>query len=72
MDGVTRPSLAVREVKGLIADGTIKGGMVAKMEAAFEALNRSVPRVHIIRWQGPGTLGSIIHQEGTQGTTIHL
>jgi acetylglutamate kinase len=72
IDGVTCPSLTVREVSDLIADGTIKGGMVAKIEAAFEALNRKVPRVHIIQWQGPHTLQSIINQKGSPGTTIHF
>lgn len=71
VDGATRPSLAVREARDLIAEGFIKGGMVAKMEAAVEALNRKVPRVHIIQWQGSGTLKRIINQEGTPGTTIH-
>jgi len=72
MDGVTRPSLAVREARDLISDGTIRGGMVAKMEAAFEALNHKVPRVHIIQWQGPETLQRIVNQEETPGTTIHI
>jgi acetylglutamate kinase len=72
IDDVTCPSLAMRKVRDLIADGTIKGGMVAKMEAAFEALNHKVPRVHIIQWQGADTLQSIINQTGTPGTMIHL
>jgi acetylglutamate kinase len=72
LDDVTCPSLTMREVSDLIADGSIKGGMVAKMEAAFEALNRKVPRVHIIQWQGPHTLQSIINQKGSAGTTIHF
>jgi acetylglutamate kinase len=63
--------LTVQEAKTLITDGTIKAGMIAKLESAFEALEKNVPRVHIIRWQGPGTLGDIIAGECTTGTTIH-
>ena len=48
------PSLTAAEARGLIANGTIKGGMVAKMESVFEALDGRVPRVHVIQWQGPG------------------
>ena len=65
-----RPKLTVEEAQVLIADGTIKGGMVAKMESAFEALNQQVPRVHIIRWQGPQTLNDLIQQKSIGGTMI--
>jgi acetylglutamate kinase len=64
-------SLTVQEAKTLIADGTIKAGMIAKMDSAFEALEKNVPRVHIIQWQGPGTLRDIIAGECTTGTIIH-
>jgi acetylglutamate kinase len=64
-------SLTVQKAKALIADSTIKGGMVAKMESAFEALDNKVPRVHIVQWQGPGTLENIITGDSTTGTTIH-
>ncbi len=56
VDDEIRPSLSVQKAQALIASGTIKGGMVAKMESAFEALHQNVPRVHIIQWQGPQTL----------------
>ena len=64
-------SLTVQKAKALIADNTIKGGMVAKMESAFEALDHNVPRVHIIQWQGPDTLENIITGDFTTGTTIY-
>ncbi|MGE5257548.1 MAG: acetylglutamate kinase [Hyphomicrobiales bacterium] len=66
-----RASLTVAEAKGLIAEGTITGGMVAKMESVFEALDGSVPHVHVIQWQGPETLGRIISGEKIPGTSIH-
>lgn len=72
VDGATCPRLSAEEARKRIADGTIQGGMVAKMEAAFEALNRDVPRVHIIQWQGPDTLRCIINQEKMLGTTVFI
>jgi acetylglutamate kinase len=70
VDDRTRTSLTVKEAQTLIAGGIIKGGMVAKMEAAFEALDQDVPRVHIIQWQGPDTLQNIIQGKSNSGTTI--
>ncbi len=65
-----QPSLSVQEAQSLVADGIIKGGMVAKMESAFEALNQSVPRVHIIQWQGAHTLQEVVQQQCNAGTTV--
>ena len=67
-----RPSLSVKEAQSLIAEGIIKGGMVAKMESAFEALSKKVPRVHIIQWQGTDTLKNIVRRQSVSGTVIHL
>jgi len=64
--------LTVDEARGLIADGAITGGMVAKMESVFEALAGQVPRVHVIQWQGPGTLQRIIRGDQLPGTSIHI
>ncbi len=65
-----RTSLTVDEAQSLIDDGVIKGGMVAKMESAFEALNHNVPRVYIIQWQGPETLSQLINKKFNSGTVI--
>ena len=70
VDGEIRPSLSVQKAQALIAKGIIKGGMVAKMESAFEALNQHVPRVHIIQWQGAHTLHDIIKGKSESGTTV--
>ena len=70
IDEQTQPSLSITDAQTLIAEGIIKGGMVAKMESAFEALNKDVPRVHIIQWQGPATLRSIVNRKSTAGTMI--
>jgi acetylglutamate kinase len=66
----TRAELTVAEAKNLIADGTISGGMVAKMESVFEALDAKVPRVHVIQWQGPETLRSIVTHQQIPGTSV--
>jgi acetylglutamate kinase len=71
VEGQICHSLTVQKAKALIADGTIKDGMVAKMESAFEALDNKVPRVHIIQWQGHRTLQNIITGDCTTGTTIN-
>jgi acetylglutamate kinase len=63
--------LTVDEAQRLIVDGTITGGMVAKMESVFEALAGRVPRVHVIQWQGSETLPCIIRGEQIPGTSIH-
>lgn len=70
IDEQTRPSLSIAQAQTLMAEGVIKGGMVAKMESAFEALNQSVPRVHIIQWQGAHTLQEIVQQQCSAGTTV--
>ena len=66
----TQSSLSIKKAQNLIAEGIIKGGMVAKMESAFQALNQDVPRVHIIQWQGAQTLQEIVQQRRQAGTTI--
>jgi len=63
-------NLTTQEAKAFIAEGTIKGGMVAKMESAFEALDKKVSRVHIIQWQGSETLQNIIEKKCEIGTII--
>jgi acetylglutamate kinase len=68
-EGVCR-YLTVNEAKTLIAEGTIRDGMVAKIESVFEALDRKVPRVYILQWQGPETLLDIIRGECKTGTLI--
>ena len=70
VDEKIQPSLNIQKAEALIASGTILGGMVAKMQSAFEALQQNVPRVHITQWQGPHTLPNIIKRKPETGTTI--
>jgi acetylglutamate kinase len=66
----TKRCLTVQEAGRLIADGTIKGGMVAKMESAFEAVRGNVARVHITRWEGPKTFDCLLDHSSDIGTII--
>ena len=54
----------------LIETGVISGGMVAKMESIFEAIDNGVERVHITQWQGPETLANVIDGGEITKTTI--
>ena len=40
--------LSVEGCSGLIADGTIKGGMIPKMECCMQALSGGVARTHVV------------------------
>ncbi len=70
VDGQLQSILSAQKAQILIAGGIIKGGMVAKIESAFEALEQQVPRVHIVQWQGSQTLSNIITGKPKSGTTI--
>ncbi|MGD8294594.1 MAG: acetylglutamate kinase [Desulfobacterales bacterium] len=70
VDDQLQSILSAQKAQLLIASGIIKGGMVAKIESAFEALQRQVPRVHIVKWQGSQTLSNIITGKPEAGTTI--
>ena len=40
--------LTVEECRRLIADGTVKGGMIPKLECCIQALSGGVARTHIV------------------------
>ncbi len=63
-------TLTIQEAQKQIADGIIKGGMVAKMESAVAAIHQEVPRVHIIQWQGTHTFQEVIQGRCKTGTTL--
>lgn len=46
----------VEEVPGLMADGTISGGMIPKMECCVEAISGGVERVHILDGRIPHSI----------------
>jgi len=63
-------TLSEKGARKRIADGTIKGGMVAKMMSAFEALKNQVPAVFITQWEGIPTLQGIVAGECRSGTIL--
>jgi acetylglutamate kinase len=55
-DGALLPTLTRSEVKRLIADGVIAGGMLPKVEACLRALENGVRKTHIINGTIPHAL----------------
>lgn len=64
------PHLQARRVRELIADGTIGTGMVPKVEAALEALEAGVRKIHIIDARIPHSLLLEIYSNTGIGTEI--
>ena len=63
--------LSVPEARDLIAARVIQGGMIAKMESAFEAVSLGVEQVYISQWHGENTLANLLADQPSSGTTIH-
>jgi acetylglutamate kinase len=59
--------LTSTEARAAIADGTVTGGMIPKLEEALAALEQGVARVAIV---APGEIGQALRAPGTVGTTL--
>lgn len=62
------PKISVNLVERYIADGTISGGMTAKIRSSAAAVTEGLHRVAIGGYRTPGDLTALIH--GEMGTTI--
>ncbi|MCA9049243.1 MAG: acetylglutamate kinase [Planctomycetaceae bacterium] len=62
--------VTVGDVRNLIADGTIAGGMVPKVEAALDALDAGVRKVHIVDAAMPHSVLLEIYSDTGVGTEI--
>lgn len=62
--------LTVQQCKDLIADGTIDAGMVPKVEAALEALEAGVRKVHLVDARIPHSILLEIYFDKGIGTEI--
>ncbi|MCC6982208.1 MAG: acetylglutamate kinase [Bauldia sp.] len=62
--------LTVKEAKALIADGTISGGMIPKVETCIEALERGVEGVVILNGKTPHAVLLELFTELGAGTLI--
>lgn len=67
-DPATRLSrLTVAEAKAAIADGTVQGGMIPKLEEAFAPLAAGVAAVHIV---APSEIATSLLEPGSVGTLL--
>jgi len=69
-DGKLMTELSVREAKALIADGTISGGMIPKVETCLEALENGVEGVVILNGKTPHVVLVELFTEYGAGTLI--
>jgi acetylglutamate kinase len=63
-------SLTSRECRERIADGTIRGGMIPKVEACLDCLNAGVGKIHIIDGRVKHSLLLEIYTDSGVGTEI--
>jgi acetylglutamate kinase len=63
--------LSVNDVRRLIADGTISGGMIPKVETCIDALDRGVEGVVILNGKVPHAVLLELFTELGAGTLIH-
>ncbi|HUW79308.1 MAG TPA: acetylglutamate kinase, partial [Acidocella sp.] len=68
---VLMPDLSLEQIKGLIADGTISGGMIPKVETCMEAVTLGVKGATILDGRVPHALLLELFTEGGIGTMIH-
>jgi acetylglutamate kinase len=59
--------LTVAEARAAIADGTVQGGMIPKLEEAFVPLEAGVAAVHIV---GAGEIARSLEAPGSVGTLL--
>ena len=59
--------LTVAEARAAIADGTVQGGMIPKLEEAFAPLAAGVGAVHVV---APGEIAASLAAPGTAGTLL--
>ena len=69
-NGTLIKELTVAQVRALIADGTITGGMIPKVETCIEALERGVEGVVILNGKTPHAVLLELFTEHGAGTLI--
>jgi acetylglutamate kinase len=65
------PDLSLAQIHDLIADGTISGGMIPKVETCMEAVTQGVKGATILDGRVPHALLLELFTEGGIGTMIH-
>ncbi len=69
--GALIPDLSLAQIPLLIADGTISGGMIPKVETCLEAIRQGVKGATILDGRVPHALLLELFTEGGIGTLIH-
>ncbi len=72
VEGELVSELSASEARRRIEDGTIRGGMVAKVKSILAALERGVRSVHMIDGRVPHTLIAELFTEKGVGTMVRL
>jgi acetylglutamate kinase len=62
--------LSIADGRAAIANGSVKGGMIPKLEESFEVLERGIEQVHILGKLGPGDLFKAMAEPGSIGTAL--
>jgi len=62
--------MTIAEARSAIADESVKGGMIAKLEEAIEAIDRGVAEVQILGKLGDGDLVRAFETPGSIGTIM--
>ena len=64
------PLLTISDARAAIADGTVTGGMIPKLEEAIAVLHNGVGAIHILGRLAPGDLLRAAEEPGSVGTTL--
>jgi acetylglutamate kinase len=64
------PRLTRAEAKAAIVDGTVTGGMIAKLEEAIAVVDQGVGALHILGKLAAGDLVRAVREPGSVGTTL--
>ena len=70
VDGRTLHRMTSEQAAARISTGDIKGGMVAKIESAIQALEKGVDRIYIGEWRDADTLNEIGSGRQSFGTWL--
>jgi acetylglutamate kinase len=64
------PRLTRADARAAIADGTVTGGMIAKLEEAIAVVDQGVGALHILGKLASGDLVRAVREPGSVGTTL--
>lgn len=64
------PKLTCAEARAAIADGTVVGGMIPKLEEAMAVIDQGVGAIHILGKLAPGDLVRAVREPGSVGTML--